>query len=89
MKHGKLDKRHTGHTDFKYHVNFNHNEGNMFCNIRDWCCEQWGHSSEIDLFFKFKRNTKWAWAYEEFKIKLFFAGDVEYQWFLLKWGDSQ
>jgi hypothetical protein len=36
-------------------------------------------------FWDSTRNPKWCWVVDQYKIKIYFATDAEYQWFLLKW----
>lgn len=52
----RLDKRWTGHRQFRYCINFieytstrNHRL-RLFNKIRDWCVESWGMSCERDVY---------------------------------------
>ena len=84
MKHSKLDRRHTGYSNFKYAAQFVPKEKHKFCDIREWAWTQWGPSCEME-FWDSIRNPRWCWVVDQYKIKIFFATDAEYQWFLLKW----
>jgi hypothetical protein len=85
MNAKKLDRRHTGSAYFKYAVEFTSKEGIEFCQIREWCWEQWGPSCEMEFFYKVKRDAVWAWINDQYRIKIYFKSDKEYQWFILKW----
>jgi len=84
MRHSKLDRRHTGYSNFKYAAQFIPKEKHKFCDIREWAWTQWGPSCEME-FWDSIRNPRWCWVVDQYKIKIFFATDAEYQWFLLKW----
>jgi len=86
MKASKLDRRHTGYGDFKYSITFRGIETGKFCEIRNWCWEQWGPSAEIDNREKLVNpNLSWAWISDEYRMRIYIATDKEYQWYLLKW----
>lgn len=86
MRLKKLDKRNKGHETYKYMAVLNRSkEGDKFCEIRNWCWEQWGASSELD-FYK-SRNPAWAWNVDEYEVRIYIGSDKEYQWFLLRWHD--
>ena len=84
MRRIKLDRRMNGYGDFKYTVRFAFSEREKFCEIREWCCEQWGASREFNLWDATK-NPAWCWNMDQYRIQIYFAGEGEYQWFLLKW----
>ena len=88
MEHRKMDKRMTGHQNFDYYASFfkTTREGQKFCDIRDWCYETWGTSSEYEFWVnRSTPNNFWCWANDEFKIKIYFKTDREYGLFLLRW----
>lgn len=88
MKHGKLDGRNTGYGDFKYHVVFSGlREAEKFCEIREWCWQQWGPSCELEIYYKLKKDVPWSWINDQYRLKIFFRDNAEYQWFLLKWNN--
>ena len=84
MRRMKLDRRMNGYGDFKYTVRFTFSEREKFCEIREWCWEQWGASREFNLWDATK-NPAWCWNMDQYRIQIYFAGEGEYQWFLLKW----
>ena len=84
MRRIKLDRRMNGYGDFKYSVRFAFSEKDRFCEVREWCWEQWGASREFDIWDAGK-NPAWCWTMDSYRIQIYFAGDGEYQWFLLKW----
>ena len=84
MRRIKLDRRMNGYGDFKYTVRFAFSEREKFCEIREWCWEQWGASREFNLWDATK-NPAWCWNMDQYRIQIYFAGEGEYQWFLLKW----
>jgi hypothetical protein len=88
MEHRKMDKRMTGHEDFGYCATFfkTVREGQKFCDIRDWCWDNWGNSCEYEFWNgRPAPNQHWCWANDEHKIKIYFKTDVEYTLFLLRW----
>jgi len=86
MKPNKLDARYKGFGQFKYMVKCDYNEKELFCQIREWCWQQWGPSCEQTLIaFLKEKPTKWAWDSEYGNLRILIATEKEYQWFLLKW----
>ncbi len=84
----KLDKRNKGYGSFKYLIEFNTRAVEKFCQIRNWCWEQWGPSSELEFYHKLSNpNICWSWLTDEWRMNVYIATDKEYQWFLLKWHD--
>ena len=87
MKHYKLDKRFKGYGNFKYSVDFNWREKSKYLEVRNWCWDQWGPSSEV-AFLEDNQSLVsegWSWDTSEFKNRIYLATEKEYQWFLLKW----
>jgi hypothetical protein len=72
-----------GYGDFKYTAKFPFKEKDKFCEVREWCWNQWGASRELN-FWDATKNPAWCWT-SEYTIQIYFASDAEYQWFLLKW----
>lgn len=86
MKVGKLDRRHNGYGTFKHYVKFKIAEVEKFCDVRSWCWDQWGASSELDSYKQLsKKNPAWAWQKDQYVTRLYFSSDAELQWFILKW----
>lgn len=86
MKFGKTDRRFSAHPDFKHFISFTSKELKGFNNIRKWCWETFGASSDLDIFHKISdNNQQWCWEYSQWNTRIYFATDKEYQWFLLKW----
>lgn len=83
MKTGKLDKRHTGHSRFKYFASFSYTNIHKFVEVRNWCWENWGPSAELDI--QGLQDQKWSWIHDSYNTRIYLASDAEYQWFLLKW----
>jgi hypothetical protein len=82
--HKKLDRRMKGYGEFKYTAQFTLREKDQFCDMREWCWNQWGASCEFD-FWSNTKNPTWCWISDQYRIQLYFSSDKEYQWFLLKW----
>lgn len=57
MKSRKLDRRHNGYDIFQYGVDFTNNEELKFCQIREWCWQQFGPSCELDIARKIKYSN--------------------------------
>ena len=86
MKTHKLDKRHLGFGVYKFAADFNYKELEKFCEIRAWCWSQWGSSCEVDTVIKvFPNPPVWAWIKDDFRTKIYFQTEKEFQWFTLKW----
>lgn len=74
-----------GYGDFKYVAKFRKRaDKEKFLEIRNWCWEQWGPSSELE-FWRESVNPAWAWAISEFEMKLYIDSDKEASWYTLKW----
>jgi hypothetical protein len=85
IKHYRLDKRHSGASYFTYAAEFNLKTQKSFCDIREWCWEQWGPSCELE-FWRAGNRPAWCWINDQNKMRIYFSTDKEYQWFLLRWG---
>lgn len=86
MKVKKIDRRMSGHPDFTRCVEFNHREFATFVEIRNWCWEQWGPSTELDIWYKIaNKNPAWCWISDQWRTRIYFAGDKEAQWYHLRW----
>ena len=88
MRHNKLDRRYKGHGQFKYTVSFwLSKEYPKFCEIRNWCWQQWGSSAEVDIWIKNPalQSPNWCWVKDDYRVRIYLTSDKEYQWFLLKW----
>jgi len=83
MKIGKLDKRHNGYDRFKYFASFSSTNLYKFVEVRNWCWQNWGPSSELDITGL--GDQKWAWIHGQYNTRIYLATDAEYQWFVLKW----
>jgi hypothetical protein len=83
IKVGKLDKRHKGHTRFKYYASFRSTNLLDFVKVRNWCWQTWGPSAELDI--QGLSNQKWAWTHNDYNTRIYLISDTEYQWFVLKW----
>jgi hypothetical protein len=87
MKRGKLDARYSGFGEFKYYAGYRNSEVDKFCAVRAWCWENWGPSCEMENYGKVSNpNINWCWISDQWKQRIYFASDKEYQWFLLKYG---
>jgi len=86
MIHRKVDGRMNGHSKYKYCADFFYKEHQLFCDIRKWCNQQWGASDDYEFTYKIiNPNDIWCWINDRNKMRIYFATDKEYQWFLLKW----
>jgi hypothetical protein len=88
MKTGRLDRRHTGHGNFKFYADFTMSIAEDFVAVREWCWNNFGPSCEMDLWGRMKetRNPKWCWINDDYKMRLYFADDQVFNWFILRWG---
>jgi len=88
MKIGKLDRRHNGYGYFMYGATFTRSEYVKFCEIRDWCWDQWGRSCEKEFWHGIpNKNPAWCWINDMSgkRIKLLFGTAKEFEWFILRW----
>lgn len=86
MRKGKLDARYTGFDKFKHYASFRYNEMEKFVEVRQWCWETFGPSCEMQIHHKLSTpNHSWSWILDDYRSRIYFATDKEYQWFLLKW----
>jgi hypothetical protein len=86
MKTSKLDRRHNGYGHFKYCVTFRTTEISKFCEIRNWCWQTWGPSTELEFWEKLDTpNKSWTWITNQWNIRIYFGTDKEYNWYMLKW----
>lgn len=85
MKVKKIDKRMNGYGDFARFVDFYNFE--KFIEVRNWCWETWGPSCELEIWKKYhNKNPAWAWMFDEYRTRIYFASDSEAQWYYLRWG---
>ena len=82
----KLDRRFAGGSEFDYCIEFRHphRDGDEFCKIRDWCWETWGPGRELK-FLNYQKEYKWAFITDNFKTRIYLAGDEELSWYKLRW----
>lgn len=93
----KLDKRHTGHQHFQYLIKFHRTTNHIkvsdlyeeFCEMRNWMIDTYGHSCELDMYMSLrhynkKHNTKWCWATDERKLRLYITEELV-AWISLKY----
>lgn len=87
-----LDKRMNGYGDFKYGVDFYKSKDRPFDEVRQWCWETFGPSTELDIWEvrDGTRNEKWAWDRgnynKSFRCIIYLKDDQEMNWFKLRWG---
>lgn len=85
MKVKKLDKRMSGHDLFKYQISFVRRDAAKFVNIRSWCWQQWGPSSELEFVYALEEHPRWAWISDYGRCRILFQSDKECSWYTLKW----
>ena len=83
----KLDARYSGGNLFDYCVEFIHyKDGELFCDVRAWCWETWGPSSELK-FIRTPNFKKWAFITDSHRTRIYLSGEQEYSWFILRWSE--
>lgn len=95
MRLKKLDRRMNGYGDFKYGVDFNYRANSTpFDEVRRWCWETFGASTELDIWEvrdrpTDNRNARWAWDRGQYnktyRCVIYLATDEEASFFTLKW----
>jgi len=79
----KLDKRYTGHEEFKWCVDCMSTQSMI--NIRNWCWETFGPSDEVDNGTACTPGRVWAWQHTQHVTRIFLKSDAEATLFNLKW----
>lgn len=87
MKKRKLDKRNSGYGQYTHYVEFRFNEDQNFFEIRNWCWETFGPSTEFDIIKTSGAKGDWCWIFDQWRKRILFKSEKEYNWFCLKWGD--
>jgi len=90
MNFRKVDRRMNGHSFFKHMAEFNNSNEDIlkFCDVREWCWEQWGPSREYYFWTRTeesRRNPAYCWLNNDYNNRIYFATDKEAQWFGLRW----
>lgn len=85
MNFKKLDKRMNGHLWYKYGVDFTGRETKLFIEQRLWLWEIYGPSVELENVHLMQPTPVWAWGWDQYNTRLFFATDKEANWWKLKW----
>jgi hypothetical protein len=94
----KLDRRHKGYKSFTYYVSpvwsSTLADKLQFFEWRKWCWETWGPGLERDVAIELGIDIgqglepKWAWHLDKYGRRLYFYGEKELNWFLLKWSSE-
>lgn len=94
MKLVKLDRRHTGHHQWRWFATPDiAGKKYIFFLYREWCWEQWGPSKELneygyrDLFDgDYASNPHWCWSIvQRVHYRIYLRGDIEASMFTFKW----
>ena len=89
----KLDRRHTGYSQFTHYINpvwtSSLADKIEFFEWRKWCWETFGPGMERDNASLFGSRQfeacRWAWHTEKSARRLYFASEKELNWFNMKW----
>lgn len=77
-----------GYGYFSRFMEFHKDQISDFCEVRNWCWEQWGPSRELEFWKPVgNSNPAWCWLTDEWRIRIYFASEKEAQWAVLKWGN--
>jgi len=81
IKTVRLDKRHTGWGWYSHRVTFEggyYDKVNSFCAARDWLCEQYGLSREVNFVghLRDQPKPKWSWQTEYSYHRLYLTPEV-------------
>jgi hypothetical protein len=83
----KLDRRHNGHSWYKYYITpstFDYQESRqLLTDLRNWCWTTYGPSSELGWN---KAGSIWAWDTEHGNKRIYLKSDAEMTLFKLKYG---
>lgn len=92
LKLVKTDGRHAGHDYFTHYAELslqNKLISNIerFTEMRVWCWDQWGPSTERDFYAVIDRiDSGWAWHLFGPTLRIYFESEEKASWFMLKWG---
>jgi hypothetical protein len=83
----KLDRRHNGHTEFKYSISPTPRDyiesRRLLTELRIWCWTTFGPSSELGWS---ETPQLWAWDTEHGNKRIYLKSDAEMTFFKLKFG---
>ena len=84
----KLDNRYAGGRQFDYAVEFTYpyKDGQMFCEVREWCWATWGAGRELK-FVPVGSDLVWAFISDNHRIRIYLRGISEVEWFTLRWSE--
>lgn len=92
LKLVRTNGKHRGHEVFPFYVEIPHHLGigeriKLMNDMRIWCWEEWGSSTERDhyLFLHGSNGNGWCWL-SNYNDRFYFDNDEKLSWFLLKWG---
>lgn len=91
----KMNKRHTGNQYFTHYFNFYAIEPN-FSEVRIWCWETWGASTELSEWLKDaasagispnnkSHNLNYCWVNDQFNKRIYFGNQGAATHFALRW----
>lgn len=88
MKIVKLDKRHKGHTWFKYAVEYTHSKDiTKFVEHRAWAWTTFGSSCELKFWEKAgKAGDRWCWCADEWNTRIYLFSEAELNWLKMAHG---
>ena len=88
MKIVKLDRRYTGGRSFDYAVEFipAYKEGELFCEVREWCWQTWGPGRELK-FINLDSDHCWCFMTDNYRTRIYLKGEQELEWFMLRWSE--
>lgn len=88
MKITKLDNRYAGGRTFDYAVEFTYpyKDGQMFCEVREWCWATWGPGRELKFVPK-DSDMLWAFITDNHRTRLYLRSKKEVEWFTLRWSE--
>lgn len=91
MKVTKLDRRHKGHTCFKYYVIPDYQPNTTLINTlfewREWAWQTWGTGVERDHIYSRLGDIPWAWHIDSpnHVYRIYLRDEKELAWFTLRW----
>ncbi len=88
MKIVKLDRRYTGGRQFDYAVEFTHpfKDGELFCEVREWCWETWGPGRELK-FVDINSKDHWCFMTDNYRTRIYLSDTPEVEWLTLRWSE--
>ncbi|NDB84162.1 MAG: hypothetical protein EB127_15800 [Alphaproteobacteria bacterium] len=85
----QLDGRYAGGWHFKYAIEFNrpHFDGDLYCEVREWCWQTFGPSRELKFINHQDDNHAWCFMTDNHRTRIYLKSKKELEWFTIRWSE--